>query len=142
MLRRVESQRVVMDATLRHLVEKGDEAHRISAAAAVRRVEHGVAQGAVYFNGQDEPHPSGDTASVAPTSYDDPGARVYRLARSVLDQSEGTGTLTGVLGLHEVNWVVDGDDAVFSMAQRSKNVIPLLLDSRADRSTADATAVY
>ena len=143
LFRRVESQRVVMDATLRHLAEKGEQAHRISAAAAVRRAAHGAAQGAVYFDGQDEPHPSANAASMKPATFDDPGAREYRLPRTVLEQPEGNAaTLTGVLGLHEVNWTIEGEDAVFSMAQRSKNVIPLLLDSRGARSTAKGTAVY
>jgi hypothetical protein len=143
MQRRVESQRVVMDATLRYLTENGEAAHTLAAAAAARRAEDGAAQGPVYFDGQDEPHPSPDPASVTPQTFDDPGAREYRLPASILGQAEGnTGTLTGVLGLHEVQWTVEGDEAVFSMAQPSKNVIPLLLDSRAERSTADATPVY
>ena len=143
LFRRVESHRVVMDATLRHLIEKGEQARGISAGAAQRRAEHGAARGAVYFNGQDEPHPSAATASMRPGSYDDPGAREYRVPRTVLDQREGNrGTLTGVLGLHEVDWTIDGEEAVFSLAQPSKNVIPLLLDSRGARSTANGRAVY
>ena len=143
MFRRVESQRVVMDATLRHLAEKGAEGQAIAAAAAVRRAEAGAAQGPVYFNGQDEPHPSTNRASMGSTTFDDPGAREYRVPASVLSQPEGNaGTLTGVLGLHEVAWTIDGDEAVFPMAQQSKNVIPLLLDGRGSRSTADGTAVY
>ena len=143
MFRRVESQRVVMDATLRHLAEKGEEGHAIAAGAAVRRAAAGVAQDPVYFNGQDEPHPSQNRASMGSTTFDDPGAREYRVPASALNQAEGNaGTLTGVLGLHEVAWTIEGDEAVFPMAQPSKNVIPLLLDSRGSRSTADGTAVY
>jgi predicted deacylase len=143
MFRRVESQRVVMDATLRHLAEQGEEGHAIAAGAAVRRAEAGAAQGPVYFDGQDEPHPSTNPASLQPQTVDDPGAVEYRLPAAALDQPEGnTGTLTGVLGLHEVDWTIDGDEAVFSMAQPAKNVIPLLLDSRGKRSTADATPAY
>ena len=143
MFRRVESQRVVMDATLRYLAEKGEEADAIASGAALRRAEAGAAQGPVYFDGQDEPHPSQDPASLVPQTYDDPGAKEYRIPRAALDQPEGNaGTLTGVLGLHEVQWTIDGDEAVFPMAQPSKNVIPLLLDSRAERSTVDGTPVY
>lgn len=149
MARRVESQRVVMDATLRHLAEMGEEAHLIASGAAVRRAEAGAAQGPVYFDGQDEPHPSTDPASVQSQNFDDPGAKEYRIPASALDQverthaaQEQTGTLTGVLGLHEIEWTIDGDEAVFSLAQHSKNVIPLLLDSRGERSTVDGTPVY
>ena len=143
LFRRVASQRVVMDAAIRHLSEKGQDSMAITAGAPVRRAEDGAAQGTVWFDGQDEAHPSTSLASLQPQTFDDPGAKEYRIPASALTQGEGMhGTLTGVLGLHEVDWTVDGDQAVFSMAQQSKNVIPLLLDSRAERSTVNGTASY
>lgn len=147
--RRVASQRVVMDAMLRHLTEKGEEAMVITDGARTRRMEDGAAQGPVYFDGQDEPHPGTDLASVQPQTVDDPGAREYRIPAAALEQEERAsggqervGTLTGVLGLHEVQWTVEGDEAVFDMAQESKNVIPLLLDARAERHTVEGTPTY
>ena len=151
MPRRVASQRAVMDATLRHLAEKGTESMLVTDGARTRRAEDGAAQGPVWFDGQDEAHPSQDLASMRPQTVDNPGAREYRIPVAALSQPEGTqredvgdgdGTLTGVLGLHEVDWSVEGEEAVFAMAQGSKNVIPLLLDARAERATVDGTPIY
>ena len=151
MPRRVASQRAVMDATLRHLAEKGEESMLVTDGARTRRAEDGAAQGPVWFDGQDEAPPSQDLASMRPRTVDDPGAREYRIPVAALSQPEGTqredvgdgdGTLTGVLGLHEVDWSVEGEEAVFAMAQGSKNVIPLLLDARAERATVDGAPIY
>ncbi len=142
MFRRVESQRVVMDATLRHLSERGNLSMSITVGAPVRKEKEGAEQGPVYFDGQDSPHPSTSLASLSSRTFDDPGALRYRIPAAALDQPEGSGTLTGVLGLHEVEYDVVGGQAIFNMAQHSKNVIPLLLDGRGGRSTVSGTPEY
>lgn len=144
LVRRVASQRVVMDATLRHLAERGREGMRVTRGAGSRQGRAGREQAAVFFDGQDEAHPSQDPASLAPQTVDDPGARRYRFPSALLAEplGEGGGTLAGTLGLHEVDVDVEGDEAVVSLGQPSRGVIPLLLDGRGRRHQVAGTPDY
>jgi hypothetical protein len=142
MLRRVASQRVVMASTLRHLTELGEASRETVLQARIDQVAAGADQAAVYFDGQDEPHPSQNPASMGSRTVDDPGALRYRFPAALLDQAEGSGTLTGVLGLHEIAVAVEGDQAVVELAQANRATIPLLLDGRGARSTVEATPEY
>ena len=142
MVRRVASQRVVMESTLRHLRELGSDSRETVLQARVDQIAAGADQAPVYFDGQDEPHPGTDPASMQARTVDDPGALRYRLPAEALDQAEGQSTLTGVLGLHEIAYDIADGEAVIDMAQHNRATIPLLLDSRAERSTADGTPEY
>jgi predicted deacylase len=142
MRRRVASQRVVMASTLRHLRERGTTSRELVQQARIDQITRGAEQAPVFFDGQDEPHPSADPGSVRPMTVDDPGAARYTFPADLLAQAEGSGTLTGVLGLHEVAYAVKDGTVTVEMAQAARAVIPLLLDGRGERSTIAATPAY
>jgi predicted deacylase len=142
MLRRVESQRVVMRSTLRHLAEVGEASQTVTREARSRQIAAGADQAAVYFDGQDEPHPSQNPASLGTRTFDDPGARQYRFDAALLDKAEGTGTLAGVLGLHELAYAIEDGEVVVGLDQANRGTVPLLLDDRGARSTIAGTPVY
>lgn len=127
---------------LRHLAEAGEASMAITAGAPVRKATAGAAQEAVFFDGQDEAHPSTDVATLRPQTVDDPGARRYRFPAAELDRQLGANTLAGVLGLHEVDYAVEDDQVVVDMAQHAKPVVPLLLDSRGQRRAIAGTPEY
>jgi hypothetical protein len=122
--RRVESQRVVLDAMLRFNDEQGDGSKAICDGARVRKATEGRDQSApLYFNGADN-DPS--------TSFQDPPPSGYQLTPSQLSEPALTNALDG-------QGITVGDDGIVSMAQHAEPIIGLLLDARGRRHIAEAT---
>lgn len=136
-IRRVDSQRVILDSMLRFMNEQGEAAAAVTLGANVRKAREGAEKSApVYFAGQDDERPlqSGSTnAAPASSGYlvtqadldgnitlenGDPGNKRDAFFRAV----EGQGVA--------IEEQTDGSLYV-SLAQAAEPIIPLMLDGRA-----------
>ena len=92
-IRRVDSQRVILDSMLRFMREQGEAAAAVTRGAAVRKAQEGAERSApVYFGGQDDQRPlqSGSTSAA-------PASSAYRVTAADLEgditlENGGTGS--------------------------------------------------
>ncbi len=121
-LRRVAAHIVAVDATLRFMRERGDEAARVTAQARKRAPKEGrLRSEPVYFGGADNEEPTED-------QIQDPPPCGYELSKEQREQVRRTMSLLGI----------DTRGAYVPMAQEAEPLIPLLLDERGARHSVAA----
>ncbi|HWC13378.1 MAG TPA: M14 family metallocarboxypeptidase [Actinomycetota bacterium] len=121
-LRRVASQNVAIDATLRFMRERGEKVARVTATARRRAIEEGrLRREPVYFGGADNSEPSED-------EIQDPPPCGYELTKEQLGQVKQTMRLLDI--------VTRG--TYVSMAQEAEPLIALVLDERGERHSVAA----
>jgi hypothetical protein len=124
--RRVASQSVVLDSTLRFMREQGEAAKAITDGAPVRKAREGAERSApLFFNGAD---------NEAPTSFASPPPAAYRLTAAQAAAEATTLDLHGITRTAEPGGTVRVD-----MGQHAEPAIGLLLDGRGRRNVVSAT---
>ena len=120
--RRVDAHTVAIDATLRFMRERGEEASGVTAVARKRAIKEGSLRNEpVYFGGADNAEPTED-------QIQDPPPCGYKLSKAQLKKLRRTMSLLGI-GV---------EDTYVAMPQTTEPLIPLLLDERGLRHSAAA----
>jgi len=127
--RRVASHRAVLAGLLRFLDERGAEAARVTAEAAVRKEQEGRSRSApVYFGGADNAEPTADQVlTPPPCGYQLDGAMATML-----------GPRLELLGLRSFAF---GPGPFVSAGQPGEPLVPLLLDKRGLRHAVEGAAL-
>jgi hypothetical protein len=125
--RRVASHRAVLDGMLKFLRERGPEAARVTAEAAVRKEQEGRARSApVYFGGADNQEPTAaQTVQPPPCGYQLTDAQAAML-----------GPRLELLGLRSFAF---GPGPFVTAGQPGEPLVPLLLDARGARHVVPGT---
>jgi hypothetical protein len=124
--RRVDAHMAVSASVLRFIRERGIEAEDVTGAAAVRKAREGRERSApVYFGGADNQEP-------APEDVVDPPPCGYRLTPAQVAEHQ---TVLSLLGIK--SRPAEGG-AFVPMGQSAEPLIPLLLDGRGMRHSAEA----
>lgn len=126
--RRVASQRVVLDAMLRHQHEQGFAMRDITLGARTRKAREGAERSApLFLSGQDDDRPQ----QTNPVVSVDPPPSGYRLDAGQLADPAVARALSG-------HGIEVGTGGVVSMGQHAEPVVGLLLDGRGNRSITSA----
>ncbi|MDQ3739632.1 MAG: M14 family metallocarboxypeptidase [Actinomycetota bacterium] len=127
--RRVDAHMNVTASVLRFIRERGAEAQGVTTGAAVRKAREGRERSApVYFGGADNQEP-------APEDVVDPPPCGYRLTAEQVAEHR---TVLQLLGIRSRK---SGGGAFVPIGQAAEPVIPLLLDARGTRHSAEAEPV-
>lgn len=130
-LRRVASQRAVLDCTLSYMATNGDDVAAATAYAALAKTAEGSALNQpVYFGGADNQTPGPDAVLYPPPC---------RYVLSPADAAEVADELE-LVGVESI--ATDDGGAAVPLGQASEPIIPLLLDDRGRREIADATPTF